>query len=538
MTEKPKMTELSNGGMYYALTFPTFHVKVYIPKWDVPCDVINYGFMTPYLLVFEEEQETIEQNVSFAKESGLEKIAKRFGGSVLFVYPNSENGWEDASKDLFHDLIDQTRISEYYEPGLALMRNRFTGEWGEIFIRGALNRSYLYGFGKSADFIVKNCLQTIEGNGLYGPGDITPVACVLQNVSVIPEVKRDDIPIVSIGNTDAINEAFEKSTKHLLIKEAPDYVADFDGFVKRYRRMVGKLEQEPDFDALNMVVEPGVCNVKVSADNCGDDKELERHDIGYVAYYHRGIMDNQNVPLVLCFHGGGDSAMCMAALSEWHVVAAKNDFLLVCVDKHMRSTATEVMELLEHLKERYSIDEQRIYSTGFSMGGAKSWDLYEQYPTVFAGVAPMDATFEIGRDVFGNYSEKAINENTLVPVFYVGGEDSPLPELPFQEKKCLDRLAYVLKVNQAKTQCTISFDEQETWENKIMGIDGDDIVYDQDEKTGSVLTMHKFYSTDGNCYTVFASASKQSHEMRHLNAKNAWAFLRQFQRNTDGEIII
>ena len=34
------------------------------------------------------------------------------------------------------------------------------------------------------------------------------------------------------------------------------------------------------------------------------------------------------------------------------------------------------------------------------MGGCKTWDLYQEYPDVFAAVAPMDATFDVGCNLF------------------------------------------------------------------------------------------------------------------------------------------
>ena len=128
------------------------------------------------------------------------------------------------------------------------------------------------------------------------------------------------------------------------------------------------------------------------------------------------------------------------------------------------------------------------------------------------------------------------NQDTVLPVFYVGGEDSPLPELPFQEPKCLDRMAYVLRVNRAKTQNHESFDAQENWKNKIYAIDGDVICKAEDEKTGSILTMHLFESENGCCYCIFGSASKQSHEMRWLNCENAWKFMSLFSRKANGDI--
>ena len=102
------------------------------------------------------------------------------------------------------------------------------------------------------------------------------------------------------------------------------------------------------------------------------------------------------------------------------------------MENHLNSTATEMMELIEILKDRYNIDSTRIYATGFSMGGCKSWDLYQEYPQVFAGLAPMDATFDVGRNIYDQEVKKGINENVIVPIFYAGGEITPLPELPFQ----------------------------------------------------------------------------------------------------------
>ncbi len=526
----------ADGSKFWSKEFEKFEAKVYLPKSDAITEVVNFGFMTPYLLVFEEEKRSPEEAKQFAEESGLAQIAAGYGGSVVFIYPTNEGGWKEAPADLFASIISNTKISQYYHDGMAVMRNRFNGEWGESYIRGALLRSFLYGYGESADYIAQNLLQTIEGDGLYGKGDITPVVCVLEKLSVIPEPKRRDIPVVSIGNSEEINEALTEGVDAVLIKDKAEYVEDFASFMKKYRRMVGFLDEEPDLEELGMVVEPDYCVVPTAQDNRGDDKDTTEHKIGYVAYYNKGIMNKEEVPLVLCFHGGGDSAMCMVALSDWHLVTAKYGFLLVSVENHLNSTATEVMSLLAHLRGKYSIDTERIYATGFSMGGCKSWDLFQEYPRVFAALAPMDATFEVGLNAYGESSEP-INREYPVPVFYVGGEQTPLPELPFQAQKCTDRMGYVLEVNKAKTKYDVKFEDRESWKNPIWGIDGDVICRAEDTNRGSVLTMNLFESENGCCYSVFGSASSQQHEMRHLNCENAWKFFSCFRRLPNGELV-
>lgn len=536
MKQMPQIMELHDGSKMWTQEFEKFNAKVYLPKCDLFTDVINYGFMTPYLLIFEERNFSCDESKRFADESGLSDIAVTYGGSVVFIYPTNEGGWSNAPADLFASIISETKISQYYQDGVAKMRDRFTGAWQDLFIRGALHRSYLYGFGASADYIATNLLQTIEGDGLYGKGDITPTVCILQDLSVIPQPKRKDIPVISVGNSETINNAFREHMEHLLIKENADYVDDFHSFIKKYRRMVGYLNMEPDLDAMGIAVEPNYCVVPTSADNRGDDKDTKEHKIGYVAYYKKdSLHSGKKLPLVMCFHGGGDSAMCMVALSDWHLVVAKHDFLLVSVENHLNSTATETISLIEHLKEKYPVDCERIYSTGFSMGGCKSWDMFQEYPNTFAAIAPMDATFDVGLNSYGQTVEH-INENTTLPVFYVGGEQTPLPELPFQEAKCMNRMAYVLRVNQAITSYDVTYEDKDNWANPIFGIDGDKICYAKDEERNSILTMHLFESQNGCCYSIFASASNQAHEMRHLNCENAWKFFSQFRRLPNGTI--
>lgn len=73
----------------------------------------------------------------------------------------------------------------------------------------------------------------------------------------------------------------------------------------------------------------------------------------------------------------------------------------------------------------------------------------------------MSATFDVGLNAYDQPVQN-INQDTVLPVFYVGGEDTPLPELPFQEAKCVNRMAYVLKVNKAKTIYDVKYGEKDS----------------------------------------------------------------------------
>ncbi|RLD79019.1 MAG: phospholipase, partial [Bacteroidetes bacterium] len=47
------------------------------------------------------------------------------------------------------------------------------------------------------------------------------------------------------------------------------------------------------------------------------------------------------------------------------------------------------MDFIDSLVKKYSIDENRIYITGLSMGGFGTWDAIARYPDKFAAAVPI-----------------------------------------------------------------------------------------------------------------------------------------------------
>ena len=536
MNKAPEVTYLNDGGAVWTNRFESFSATVYVPVNAMRDDVLNYGYIAPYLLVFAPELFSVEEAVGFARDNGFEKLARDFATSVVFIYPTAEGGWRNAPDNIFAEILSESAIHEYYRDGYVIRLNRFTKEIDDYRIRGAIFRTNLYGFGESADYIAKNCLKHFEGDGLWGRADSAPVTCILSGLGVEPDVRADDIPVISIGNSDAVNDKLRGSVKYLLVKEKADVCADYYDFSKKFRRMLGELELDPEPEKEGLIREPDIELLKTSPDNSGDDKGTAEHNVGYFAFYNEGLFDNGPVPLVLSFHGGGDSALYIAYLSGWANVAHRHDFLLVSVENHLNSTATEMAELIERLKEKYPVDPERIYCSGFSMGGCKSWDMVGEYPHILAAAAPMDATFEVGLNVYGEPSPIPLNRTVPVPVFYAGGEITPLPELPFQAQKCLDRVKYILELNKADKEYDVKLEDAEEWPNKIWGIDGNLRHCTFDENRRATLTIEMF-TTGDKCYTALASVSGQGHECREHTCENAWRFMSCFRRDADGNII-
>jgi len=548
MEKMPEIFHKEDGSAFWRNTFNSFEALVYLPHSDLPGDILNYGFIAPYLLVFTDNRLSYDEAEAFADSHGLKKIASSYDTSVVFIYPGSGD-WEIASPDILSEIITNSKIHQYYKDGVVIANNAFRHSLEGYFIRGAIFRIILCGFGKGADYIARKCIRHFEGDGLWGRSDLAPAACVLTGLSVLPDIQADDIPVISYGNTKDIDLLFGDNCKYFIRGDiekqrcdedwAAAFTYDFYNYIKKFRRMNGPLQIDEDLEKEGLITESGITEVKTSKDNCGDDKETSRHKIAYFSFYNKGLF-NKPVPLVLGFHGGGDSSFFFSIMAGWAKIAHRHNFLLVAVENHLNSTATEMIELVETLKNKYNIDESRIYATGFSMGGCKTWDLIQEYPELLAAAAPMDATFEVGCNSYGNKVEGGINTTKEVPVFYAGGEITPLPELPCQAQKCLDRMAYVLSLNKAKASkrysSEVKLENKEKWENKIWGINGDSTESYFDNSRNATLTLQNFSSEDGRVLSVFGSISGQGHDCREHTCEQAWLFMSKFYRDRSGEV--
>ena len=166
------------------------------------------------------------------------------------------------------------------------------------------------------------------------------------------------------------------------------------------------------------------------------------------------------------------------------------------------------------------------------MGSGKTWDLYQEYPEILAGIMPCSALFPVYTTFFGKPVTDRLNKTVAVPVFYSGGCKSHLPELPFQSESSVERIKYVAGVNKLKKSFDdVTFENKDSWQDPVWGVSGDRTEDVYDPTRDATLTIHYFDSEDGVCRTAFASVSNQIHECRQHSIENAWKFISQFKKN-------
>jgi predicted peptidase len=149
-------------------------------------------------------------------------------------------------------------------------------------------------------------------------------------------------------------------------------------------------------------------------------------DVNYLLYLPDtyGKDPQQRWPLILFLHGSGGRSSNFEILKHERT----DDFPFVVVSpqlprelKRWSAMIDPLNVLLDHIQATYSVDPQRAYLTGLSMGGFGTWEFALRYPRRFAAIVP----------IAGGYIHRsdAIPENICVlkdvPVWaFHGAQDS------------------------------------------------------------------------------------------------------------------
>ena len=150
----------------------------------------------------------------------------------------------------------------------------------------------------------------------------------------------------------------------------------------------------------------------------------------FVVHLPTDYDENEEYPLVLCFHGRGGTARHTEKKTGFSDIADRENFIVVYPEGINRawylSGATSsipddinfTMKLIEHLEDEFLIDKNRIYATGHSNGGFQSIFLAVKHSDTFAAIA----------SVAGGLSKYHAQDNTSgspISVLLIHGSNDP-----------------------------------------------------------------------------------------------------------------
>jgi hypothetical protein len=162
--------------------------------------------------------------------------------------------------------------------------------------------------------------------------------------------------------------------------------------------------------------------------------------ISYLEYLPEGYDGNSDkYPFVIFLHGNGEkgpNTTDTTLLKQYINLVAKHgppkhvnngtSFPFILISPQLKSnystwTSSYIMEVINYCKTYLRIDERRIYITGLSLGGGGTWVAAQDYPALFAAIAPVCGGY--------NSTSKACGiaaENLPVWAFH-GDKDTVVP---------------------------------------------------------------------------------------------------------------
>ncbi len=138
--------------------------------------------------------------------------------------------------------------------------------------------------------------------------------------------------------------------------------------------------------------------------------EQAKKDMPYSLYVPKGYDKAKKYPLMVALHGLGSSHWQIIRYPGLTRLAEEHGYIVVAPMGYNSSgwygsrgqssrrsnppnlgelSEKDVMNVLQIVRDEFSIDNKRIYLMGHSMGGGGTWHLGMKYPKIWAGLAPL-----------------------------------------------------------------------------------------------------------------------------------------------------
>ncbi|RLI02892.1 phospholipase [Candidatus Bathyarchaeota archaeon] len=125
-------------------------------------------------------------------------------------------------------------------------------------------------------------------------------------------------------------------------------------------------------------------------------KHVFTRETKYLLYLPDGYSDEEKYPLLVFLHGAGergDDLELVKIHGPPKLIEAGHDFPFIIVSPQVPLdewwSPDTVVWLTKEIMDNYSVDTERVYLTGLSMGGFGTWRTATKYPEMYAAIAPI-----------------------------------------------------------------------------------------------------------------------------------------------------
>ncbi len=269
-----------------------------------------------------------------------------------------------------------------------------------------------------------------------------------------------------------------------------------------------------------------------------DVYQLDSHGPIYAYYNPETVAAGQPVPLVLDLNCTTGNPEAEVVSNGWDQVAEEEKLVVIAptYDDYVTYGETGYMKtVIADAIKRYPIDRQRIYSVGFSNGGALSGALASTYPHLLAGIAAMGWLISLRNTA-----------DLTIPFLLIQGTEEYTSHFG-QDKVMRDEQEALRDLMQADGLTTAAPDYRATpyfgyrpdrsFSKKPRYRDYDPYARNprlQDDKNWEFNQYFK--AGFEHPFAELVLVQDAPHIPHDCNARVAWDFLRHFRRDEHGEI--
>ncbi|MDF2885129.1 MAG: poly(3-hydroxybutyrate) depolymerase [Clostridiaceae bacterium] len=300
--------------------------------------------------------------------------------------------------------------------------------------------------------------------------------------------------------------------------------------------------------AWNNIIENQLIVVEHRGEVIGDNENAPHDWNEYVPQYvqeHPG----KKVPMVITLHAAENNIEQAEGLG-FPYVGAKSGFITVIPASTTPGIWNEpnsklgvyndeefLLKLMNKVENNYSIDSEKIYISGISLGATMAADMGSLHPEIFAGINIFAGGPTLNLDTASSIEKRLSHGPIRLPVIYsVGTDDSINVSKTADNSKPIIREEYDNLFNRFKKMNNIA--ETDFDENYFFGASlKDNQTFD---KYGYTINTGKWYSNDDINRADYMFMCTIN-DMWHSNpnpyyAEMSWNYLEGFSRKADGTL--